>query len=454
MAEIVVCGGGVCGLVTGMLLAKDGHEVTVLERDPAPPPTPEESWTAWERRGVNQFRLPHFLMPRFRYEMAKEIPELVDALVAAGGYAFNAFGPFRDVVAEPDRFDIVTARRPVVEAVTAAVAEATPGLTVRRGVALAGLDVDGAHVTGVRTADGDVVKADLVVAATGRRSPLATWLVEAGRPAPILEEEDSGFVYYGRYLKARDDGPFPERPLIDYWGSIGLLVLPGDNRTWGVGLIASSEDAAMRRLRQEEPWQAVMRSLPDGASYIDGEPISDLVAMAGIEDRWRRFVVDGEPVATGVAAVADAWAATNPTLGRGISLGTMHAQLLRDTVRDVGLDDPRAFALAFDDVTERVMTPWYRSTIWQDRERLASMRAEAGGPPHEPDALWTDLAKLGAVMMSDLDLAVAWLNSSAALFETPETMLQNPDVKAKLEAVGEVPPHAGPSREELLSLVA
>ena len=84
MPGIVVCGGGVCGLVTSLLLAKDGHQVTVLERDPSAPPPPEDAWDAWERRGVNQFRLPHFVMPRFRYEMAKEAPELVDALVAAG----------------------------------------------------------------------------------------------------------------------------------------------------------------------------------------------------------------------------------------------------------------------------------------------------------------------------------------------------------------------------------
>jgi phytoene dehydrogenase-like protein len=36
MARILVLGGGVCGLTAGMLLSRDGHEVTVLERDSAP----------------------------------------------------------------------------------------------------------------------------------------------------------------------------------------------------------------------------------------------------------------------------------------------------------------------------------------------------------------------------------------------------------------------------------
>jgi 2-polyprenyl-6-methoxyphenol hydroxylase-like FAD-dependent oxidoreductase len=66
MADVVVTGGGMGGLVTAMLLAKDGHVVTVLERDPAPAPeTPDEAWGDWERKGVNQFRMIHLFLPRF-----------------------------------------------------------------------------------------------------------------------------------------------------------------------------------------------------------------------------------------------------------------------------------------------------------------------------------------------------------------------------------------------------
>ena len=65
MAEIVVVGGGVVGMGLGMLLARDGHAVTILERDPqSAPKDPEAAWTDWERKGVNQFRLPHLFLPR------------------------------------------------------------------------------------------------------------------------------------------------------------------------------------------------------------------------------------------------------------------------------------------------------------------------------------------------------------------------------------------------------
>src|SRR2546423_15481276 len=68
-----------------MLLARDGHEVAVLERDPTPAPDAvDAAWTGWARSGVVQFRQPHFLQPRVRRVLDRELPDVRDALLAAG----------------------------------------------------------------------------------------------------------------------------------------------------------------------------------------------------------------------------------------------------------------------------------------------------------------------------------------------------------------------------------
>ena len=60
--DILVLGSGLTGLTTAMLLARDGHAVTVLERDPAPPPDgADAAWAgvgAARRRPVPAAALP------------------------------------------------------------------------------------------------------------------------------------------------------------------------------------------------------------------------------------------------------------------------------------------------------------------------------------------------------------------------------------------------------------
>ena len=63
MAEVVIVGGGVVGMGLGMMLARDGHAVTGLERDAQPlPDTAQQAWDDWDRTGVNQFRLAHMFL--------------------------------------------------------------------------------------------------------------------------------------------------------------------------------------------------------------------------------------------------------------------------------------------------------------------------------------------------------------------------------------------------------
>ncbi len=47
-------------------------------------------------------------------------------------------------------------------------------------------------------------------------------------------------------------------------------------------------------MRDVERFNAVVRACPLQAHWLDGEPITEVLSMAGVLDRYRRFVVDGE----------------------------------------------------------------------------------------------------------------------------------------------------------------
>ena len=158
--------------------------------------------------------------------------------------------------------------------------------------------------------------------------------------------------------------------------------------------------------------------------------------------------------------MADAWACTNPSAGRGLTVGFKHAVALRDVLRD-GRDDPRALVQAFDEVTESRITPWYHAQIADDRARFADMEAlrEGREPVPPSDALATGIRSLRMAMAADADLFRAGLEYIATLTPLQE-ILQRPAVaegiRAAREAMKGLPPFQcpGPNRTQLLALVA
>jgi len=469
MANVVILGAGLGGLSTAILLARDGHAVTVLERDPAEPPPAAEAWEQWTRQGVNQFRLPHFMLPRWHAQMALELPDVLAELMAAGGLTVNMLALLPESIRGPirqgdERFDTMTARRPVLEAVVASAAGRTPGITIRRGVSVTGLCAETVtgqrppRITGVLTEGGRAIRADLVVDCGGRRSALSSWLEAAGARRPYEEREDCGFVYYGRHFRSVSGAqPVARIHVVQNYDSVTVLTLPADNDTWSVVLATSARDRALRTLREPSTFDSALARYPLAAHWGHGEPISGVDAMAGIEDRYRRFVVDGEPVATGVVAVGDAWACTNPSLGRGTSIGLLHARSLRDLLREVHPDEHEKLVRRFDEVTTATVEPWYRLTLWYDRHRLAEIDADISGAPYQTeDPRWPITKATFAASLLDPECARGY-QSIVSLLTTPNELLAEPGVLDRVTRLGANSPAyplPGPSRRELLAAIA
>jgi 2-polyprenyl-6-methoxyphenol hydroxylase-like FAD-dependent oxidoreductase len=474
MARVVVLGGGMIGLSTGMLLADQGHDVTVLERDDAPvPDSPDGAWQAWDRPSVAQFRQPHFLHPAGARILESQLPDVWESLADARLARFSSLDIMPPFITDrsprdgDERFVTLTGRRPVLEYAAASVARKR--LDIRRGTAVAGLLTgapaapDTPHVTGVRLADGTDMAADLVVDAMGRRSAMPSWLTAIGARPPE-EAEDSGFIYYTRFFRPADGGGVPpyKAGLLAHFDCFSLLTLPGDADTWSVTVYLASGDQALKGLRDPGPWTALVKACPMHAHLLQGEPITDVLPMAGVVDRYRRFVVAGTPVVTGVLTVGDAWGCTNPSLGRGVTMGLMHAAGTAGVIRE-HLGDPLALALAHDEMTQATVTPWYQNTIQMDRARRAQLHAAATGdpaaaapaPPAGADPAARLQQALPVAMLYDADVFRAFIEI-LGLLALPQEVFSRPGLAERIMAVGaehDASIIPGPSRADVLNIL-
>ncbi len=433
--DTTILGGGLCGLATALMLARDGRRVTVLERDTAPvPDSPERAWESWARDGVAQFRQAHFMQARGRQVLADELPDVHAALRAAGALELRPSERMPDEIEDraphpgDDALTTLTARRSTLEHVLARAAEAEPGVTVLRGVGAAAIEPGG-----VRD-DRGRFHAGLVIDAMGRRSPLPKLL---GRP--VAEEvEDRGFVYYTRYFRGTE--PRPRTAYLAHLGSFSIATLPADAGLWSVTLFASPRDRPLKRLHDERRWTAVVAACPKHAHWLEGEPVTGVLPMGGVTSRIRPAAP-----APGVLSVADAWACTNPSLGRGMALGLMHAALLRRVLRD-GEDWAQA--------TAHELEPWYRASVMLDRARVAEIDRIVAGDQAPPPAP-ADRVRAALTAAADRDAKVfrAALEISNCL-ALPKDVLARPGlVERAVDVANGYAAPAAPSRDELLALV-
>jgi flavin-dependent dehydrogenase len=394
------------------------------------------------------------------------LPDVAVAIEDAGGLRFDLLSLMPPSISDrtprdgDERFRTLTARRPVLEHVLARAAHAEPGLEVRHGVLVRELCAHTYNgtpaVSGVRTDDGEELRADLVIDAMGRRSQLTRWLTQSGIGPAIEEAEESGFVYYTRFFRAHGAGmPAFRAAIVTDIGTFSVLTLPADNGTWSVTLFTSAGDQPLKRLRDPDVWTAVLAACPAHRHWLDGEPITGVLPMAGILDRFRRLLVDGRPVATGLVAVGDAMACTNPSGGRGMTLGLLGVRHLRDVIRSQG-ENLHRLAETWDAVAQAELVPWYRETVEEDRDRFAEIEAlRRGTAPAPPNGLALLRWALLASLFRDPDAFRAALAWRGCITRLEQTFADREFVEHVLEIAGssDPPPLPGPNRAQLLSLL-
>jgi 2-polyprenyl-6-methoxyphenol hydroxylase-like FAD-dependent oxidoreductase len=205
----------------------------------------------------------------------------------------------------------------------------------------------------------------------------------------------------------------------------------------------------LKALRDPARWTALVRACPRHAHWLDGEAVTPVMPMGGVVDRVRS-AGDGPPP-RGLVTLGDAWACTNPSMGRGMSLGLKHAALLRRVARES--DD---VAADFAPATDAELRPWYDSTVLIDRSRIAGINAlRAGEAPAAPQHINARVGRaLFPAMSRDGDVLRAGQEIVSCL-TLPRDVFARPGLAERiLELAADAAlPTFGPDRPGLLALL-
>ncbi|MEO8844830.1 MAG: NAD(P)/FAD-dependent oxidoreductase [Kofleriaceae bacterium] len=441
--RIIVIGAGTSGLYAALVLARAGHDVVVVEKDAQPPEVAGDDLSTWHRRGTPQAHLPHGFVGRGRALLASRAPDVLRAVLDAGAVDFDLAACAPAGPSEPgdEELKILFARRPLLESALWRAAEREPTIELRARTTVTGV------ASGTVATDRGELRAELVIDASGRRSPVAKWL---GTPAPLVEE--CGIVYYSRYYRLRAGAELP--PSRWLWGPRAelpfalALVHLAERGIHSITIATPTFDAELKCLRESASFTALCRFLPAFAPWADAarfEPIGDVLAMGGIQNVLRE-----RAHAPRVIAIGDALCHTNAAYGWGMSLGMDHATALADTLDEVrSLDDVGTAYHARVDPEARAR--WELSTQ-QDRTRVRAWRGE---PPARDDQRAAAMRAVAPAAMVDphvfrVVMKVSSLLASADVLLDAELQAR---ARAALAKTPPPAPPAPPSRDDALAAI-
>lgn len=427
----VVVGSGPIGMLGAVMLARRGHQVTLVDRDPGP-----DDSGSWDRRGVMQFALPHAFRPMVRQTIVAEAPELWTAILLAGGLLAVPPG-------FPEEMGGLQARRSTLERVMWTFTTAEPGVSRVVGHADR-LELSAGRVVGV-VVDGASIPADLVVVATGRAGQLGDELRAPGVGGPC------GMSYAARQYQALPgkDVPASGMPIRQVYDGYEAIVFPQDARTLSALIVRPTADRRLADLRVNAVFAAAAAAVPllapwtDPASFV---PITDVLAGSNLTNAYRGQRGNDGRATPGVVFVGDAVCSTNPAAGRGTGLGM---EQLRQLVAllDAG-GDLQSVAEAFDDWCTEHIKPWYEDHVYWDATELHRF---AGGDidlaARIPSDVVCDCAQVDPSIMA---AAGPYLGMLAG----PRILDSVQDQARAVLATGWRPGWAeGPSRDDLVELL-
>jgi len=398
---IAVCGAGIGGLAAALLLARQGHPVTLFERFEHPQPV-----------GSGFILQPTGMA-------VLDALGLADAITARGAGIDRLFGrsvPGDAVVLDvsysaldPGYRGLAVQRSALFDLLYAAVQR--EDVTIRSGMTVRGA-ANGTLAFADYAPTGPF---DLIVDALGTRSPLG-----AGMPGRDLA--------YGALWATLDwpqDGPFAPHALEQryYRASRMAGVLPVGTAAAG----APQKAAFFWSLRhdahgawRETPlaqWKAEVTALwPETGELLDRITDRDALTYAGYRHR-----ILPRPHAEGIVHIGDSYHATSPQLGQGANMALLDAWALARAVTMEGRAEIgptyaqlRQGHVRMFQTLSRLFTPVYQS----DSRALPILRDRIVGPL---SGIWPAPPLLGALVAGTMGWPLGRLGLEPYRTDAPET---------------------------------
>jgi 2-polyprenyl-6-methoxyphenol hydroxylase-like FAD-dependent oxidoreductase len=332
----IVIGASIGGLLAARVLAESFDEVVLVERG-------ELADAPIARPGVPQSNHAHGLLAGGMDALDQLFPGLVDELESLGcptgdnlrdvAWVFSG----RRLAMGDSGVRGMTVARPLLEHTIRRRVLKLPRVRLESGLRVTGLLSTAGRITGVRVVstsgrEEQHLTGDLVVDASGRRSPLPEWLAALGYAPPRIEEVALETHYASRIYSRRPhhlNGGIALVVVSDPEQPRGGIALALDDQRWIVSQYAL---AGERPPKDHAGFVRFARSLasPELAAILeDAEPLGDSATLR-FPSSIRRHYEKMRDFPRGLLVMADSLCSFNPTFGQGITVAAKEAVALRE----------------------------------------------------------------------------------------------------------------------------
>jgi 2-polyprenyl-6-methoxyphenol hydroxylase-like FAD-dependent oxidoreductase len=432
------------GLFAARALSEAYREVVIVDRD-------ELIGVTGTRRAVPQGGHIHALLARGQQILEEFFPGFTDELVEQGAPAgdfskhlrwyFNG----RKLKQVETGLICVGAGRPLLEGHLRTRVSALPGVSFRQRTDILGLEVSGSRVVGARVqsqeegASAELLRADLVVDATGRGSRTARWLEELGYARVEEERVKMDLTYTTGDFKL-------DRATDELGDDIAIIPVASPELPRGAiyARLTDRHSVSLTGIAGERPptdregFMAYVKSLPVPEIYqavCDADFIGEPVTFHFPQSVRRRFE-RMERFPDGLLLIGDAFCIFNPVYGQGMTVAAMEAHVLLKHLRKGVAPEPRAY---LRDIARTINAPWDMSTGadlgFPTTVGKRTLKVRMGN---------VFIPKLQAAATVDGELANAFMHA-AGLVAPPESLMKPGVILRTLRSAGAAAPAPPPA---------